>query len=271
MPINNINFQLLVTDLSNNPIYTLNIENDVMDIDIKPSKILNKIVEGSYDSGVLQGISAIETGSKISFSIPMFSSSIQGVQDITEFWKTILNNSRNFNFYLLRIQDNIQYSRRMIPIDNLGYKSNFLSNAGTSKLNFQFIDNFYIGTEINMVIPEFSNIETGIYEINYESITNIQTQSRFEIQLNNNAPLYYLFYFYSITGTGINFNATVPINALIKFDGQNLLVSGVNFTEISFLFTGTPPDLLLGETSLVFSTSTNVVNFNLKYNPRIDL
>ncbi|MGL4897653.1 MAG: hypothetical protein ACRC31_04400 [Cetobacterium sp.] len=267
MPTNNINFTLLITDRQGLTVESIDIMNQTSDIDIKSSKILNKIVNGSYEYGIQQGINAVESGAKVTFTIPLFLYKDKGVQDITEYWKTILNNSREYRYYLVRMQSNRMYKREMIPTDNLGYKSSFYTNAGNAKLSFIFIDNFYVGDTVFDNISEFSNITEGSYERVYESITRIQTLSRFKITIGNATPIYYIFNFYSLTGTGIGFIGDLPSNAILLFDGINLVLENTN---VVVYHTGISPDLLYGETTLFFDTSHSVNNFELSYNPRVD-
>lgn len=265
-----INFSLKVTNKQGVTIENIDIANLVGDIDVKASKINNKIVNGSYTRGILQGISAIETGSKVSFTLPIFQTATQDVQDIVEYWKTYLNNSRIYRFFLVRTQNNVEYHREMVPVDNLGYKSDFINNAGKSKLNFQFIDNFYIGENVSQVIDDFSNKGVGSFETNFVSETKIETISKFKIEIGNSNSFYYVFSFYAVGGTGINFNSIVPPQCILEFDGVNLLISGTGFSQKTSYFSGSPPDLTVDGTDLVFSTNSNVESFEIIYNPRTD-
>ncbi len=267
--INNINFQLQITNLVGDELFFLDLQNLVTDFKEGSAKIENNIVAGSYYKGILQGISLLSTGTTCSFSLPLYSDTTQGVQDKIEEWKTYLNNSRNYRYFLIREQDGLVYRREMTPTDNIGYTAKFHNNVSGGKLNFKFIDNYYVGTEVTVNVPEFTGVDSGLWDCNFEGITKAGTKTKFKITLNNIDTFQYQFRFGAIEGTAIFYLGDVPVHAVLEYDGTNLMISGDGVASYSALYQGSSPEVQVDTTPFEFVTNSYVTDFELTYSPLV--
>lgn len=267
---NNINFSLLITKNDLTVVENIVLENDVSSLQVAAAKIETTVINGSYDRGIVQGIDFLKAGTKVSFKLPLRQTITDGVQDEILKWKTILNNGQIYKYFLVRNFDGKEYKREMKPEDNLGYTSTFINNAGTANLSFKFIDNFYIGELLEEEISEFSNVGAGTFTAVYPSQTKVKTSTEFVIDVGNADVQFLSMAFYKPLSLGITFSFNAPKNCVISYIDGNLLVSGTDFADTYYFFSGTSPFLEVGDNNLILITNQNINSFSLNYKPRID-